>query len=168
MKLQLSILGLLFIAVLFTGQEAMAHKINIFAKSKNGRIHAEAFFSGGRPAKYADIRVVAANAPEENLLLTGSTDERGMFSFQPTEKMHKEKADLDIIVQTVDGHKNSWHLPFSDYGENQGVSTSSSPEKRPEKGPPITRIILGLGILFGFAFGIQRFRKNKRRENHEI
>ena len=107
-----------------------AHKVRIFAWEESGIINTEVKFSGGRPAKNAQISVTSIRDKKE--LLTGITDSNGMFSFPIPDTAKKNHYNLEISVNSGDGHKNSWLLNAADYlqiNENthQQQPTSSSP-----------------------------------------
>lgn len=80
--------------------EALAHKVRIFAWEDGGNIVTESKFNSGRVARQADITVYAG----EKKLLTGKTDNTGLFSFP----FPKEAGDFNIVVSTGDGHRASW------------------------------------------------------------
>lgn len=162
---------LIFLILCLSGV-AHAHKINVFAYEEEGTIYSEATFSGGRPAKNSTVNVVAESLGD-TLLLSGQTDETGTFAFHPTDRMKKEKLDLTIIVQSGDGHKNSWTLSASEY-----MGSTLSPEKttnpdvsnkkrsvRPKE-PGIKEILAGLAVIFAIALVITIFR-SKKRGKHE-
>lgn len=92
---------------------ALAHKINVFAYEEGGKIYCESTFSGGRPAKNGLIKVISINDGAE--LITARTDDNGKFSFE-TEKLAEVTGSVNVVVQTDDGHKNSWRLDPSDWG----------------------------------------------------
>jgi nickel transport protein len=80
-----------------------AHKIRIFAWSEGNTIHTESKFSGGKAAQNAIVTVVETNTGTE--LLRGTTNQNGLFQFPLPETTSEE---LDIIVNSGDGHKNHW------------------------------------------------------------
>ncbi len=90
-----------------------AHKVRIFAWEESGIINTEVKFSGGRPAKNAQISVTSIRDMKE--LLTGITDSNGMFSFPIPDTATKNHYNLEISVNSGDGHKNSWLLNAADY-----------------------------------------------------
>ncbi len=91
---------------------SQAHKIRIFAWEEDGIIKTETQFSGGRVAKNAAITVNNGNNKE---LLSGATDDQGIFNFTIPQAAKENRFDLNIVVNSGDGHKNSWHLSAADY-----------------------------------------------------
>ncbi len=101
---------------------AQAHRVRLFAYESGGNISVEAAFSGGKPAKMAEILV--HSSPSELVLLTGQTNEEGLFTFPIPEKAREMHTDLKIIINIGEGHKNHWMLKAEDYLD---TSPSSSP-----------------------------------------
>jgi len=100
-----------------------AHKIRIFAWEESGTIKTETRFSGGRAAKNAAISVTNKTNSEE--LLSGTTDEHGFFNFIIPKVAIENRYDLNITVNSGDGHKNSWFLNAADYlGEGENIPPS--------------------------------------------
>lgn len=89
--------------VILTGVPCLAHKVRIFAWEEDGKIMTESKFSGGRAAK--NVTVIVNESGSEKQLLTGKTDENGIFGFTPPATA---ATGLDIIIDGGDGHKNVW------------------------------------------------------------
>ena len=108
---------------------SQAHKVRVFAWEEGGIIKTETQFSGGsgRAAKKAAITVISEQDKQE--LLSGTTDDQGFFSFPIPEAAKKNRYNLEIIANSGDGHKNSWHLSAADYlqGEENDVPQPSPP-----------------------------------------
>ncbi|MDT8424165.1 MAG: carboxypeptidase regulatory-like domain-containing protein [Desulfuromonadales bacterium] len=85
---------------------ALAHKVNIFAWVAAGTVYCETYFPDGRPVKDGQIIVLDA---EDNELLTGRTDDEGLFNFKIT-----TRSDLTIIIDASMGHRNSIILKKGD------------------------------------------------------
>ena len=82
---------------------ALAHKVNIFAYIDGTIVYTESYFSDGRPVIEGKIEVMD-NAKQ--LLLQGTTDKQGLFTFPlPT-----HKGPLSIVLDAALGHKNSFTL----------------------------------------------------------
>ena len=118
-----------------------AHKVRIFAWEESGIIKTEVKFSGGRPAKNAQITVTSVLDKQE--LLTGTTDGKGLFSFPIPDAAKKNQYNLEITVNSGDGHKNSWLLNAADYlhatektPRHQSESPSPSPLQAAKQVPP--------------------------------
>jgi len=97
-----------------------AHKVRIFAWEEGGTIQTEVKFSGGRPAKNAQI--IVTSEKDHKKILTGRTNDKGLFTFPIPETARKNKYNLKITVNSGDGHKNSWLLDAQDYLQISGNS----------------------------------------------
>ena len=106
---------------------SQAHKVRVFAWEEGGIIKTETQFSGGsgRAAKKAAITVISEQDKQE--LLSGTTDDQGFFSFPIPEAAKKNRYNLEIIANSGDGHKNSWHLSAADYLQIEENSVSQPP-----------------------------------------
>jgi len=109
-----------------------AHKVRIFAWEESGTIKTEVKFSGGRPAKNA--KIVVTNAQDKQELLTGKTDSKGLFTFAVPEAARKNQYNLEITVNSGDGHKNSWLLDAQDYLQ---IAENSPKQQQPSSLPPV-------------------------------
>jgi len=76
-------------------------------------------------AKKAAITVISEQDKQE--LLSGTTDDQGFFSFPIPEAAKKNRYNLEIIANSGDGHKNSWHLSAADYLQIEENSVSQPP-----------------------------------------
>jgi nickel transport protein len=119
-------------ATLLFCHSALAHKIRVFAYESGGEIIAEATFSSGRPAKNSNAIVETDSGTK---LLSGTTDDNGMFRFAIPDQAKKEAMKLNIIVDVGEGHRGSWLLEPADYladppdaGKENAAVFSSSPE----------------------------------------
>lgn len=112
--------------VLLSLTPALAHKIRIFAwETGDGTISTEAKFSGGRPAQKSPVKVIDTKTGHQ--VAGGETNEEGIFTFPIP---NNTSGNLQIIVDTGDGHKNTWNHTIS--AQHTSVSTSS--ETQPEIG----------------------------------
>jgi len=88
---------------------ASAHRLNVFAYVVGDKVNVEAYFSGGARAQGADVTVYSA---EEEVLLTGRTDEKGLWVFP----VPAVEGDLEIVAETKDGHKGRCALKAEELG----------------------------------------------------
>jgi nickel transport protein len=101
---------------------AQAHKVSLFAWVEGDTIHTESKFSGGKKVKAGRIDVFNSRG---DLLLTGTTDDQGVFSFPIP-----ERDDLKVVLTAGSGHGNSWIVPVSEMNADQPEAPSLS-EKTP-------------------------------------
>lgn len=115
--------------ILLPVKPVAAHKVNIFALVENGTIIGTATFSGGRPAKQAEIIVLDKDSGTP--LSEGKTDEQGTFSLPVPPKAMELKSDLVIVVKAGDGHRNEWLIAAEEYlsaTPNSDVAAPARPE----------------------------------------
>ena len=94
-----------FVSLLFNGI-ALAHKVNLFAYVEAGKIYTESYFPDGTPVKSGKVLVYDG---QNNLLLEGMTDKKGLFNFDVP-----KVDDLTIVIEATMGHKNSFKLEKAD------------------------------------------------------
>lgn len=113
-KPKIIILILIFCSLPLAGP-CFAHKVRIFAWSEGDIIHTESKFSGGKAAQNATVTVIDISTGSE--LIRGTTDQEGLFQFSTPET---QSGELDILVNSGDGHKNHWRYeidPVLEKGE---------------------------------------------------
>ena len=128
-----------------------AHRVILFAWAENDTVYVESKFSGGKRVKAGKIIVTD---PQGTELLAGTTSENGEFAFKVPKKI-----ELKIVLLAGTGHRAEWTIPASE------IEMSAPGEKTvSEKGTTVTKIIIGLGCIFGLtAIGgyIRRHKKSK-------
>jgi nickel transport protein len=92
---------LVFVSLLFSGT-AQAHKVNLFAYVEGGKVYTESYFPDGSPVENGKVLVYDS---QNNLLLQGVTDKKGLFNFAVP-----KVDDLNIVIEATMGHKNSFKL----------------------------------------------------------
>ena len=98
----MKILLLLVCGVLLLSTAASAHKVNIFAYAESGTIYSESYFPDGRAVENGKVLVYDN---QDNLLLEGTTDKDGLYSFDIP-----KIDDLTIVIDASMGHRNSFEL----------------------------------------------------------
>ncbi|RLB99994.1 MAG: carboxypeptidase regulatory-like domain-containing protein [Deltaproteobacteria bacterium] len=101
MKIMNYMLVAVFILLLGSGS-ALAHKVNLFAYADGGKIYTESYFPDGKPVTGGKVLVYDSR---ETLLLEGTTDKEGLFSFDIP-----KVDDLNIVIDASMGHRNSFKL----------------------------------------------------------
>lgn len=95
-------LGWALLLVLVCAAPALAHKVNLFAYVERGVVYTESYFPDGAPVVAGKVLVYDS---QKQLLLEGTTDAKGLFSF-PLPKVD----ELKIVVEASMGHRNSFRL----------------------------------------------------------
>ncbi len=158
----------------FSGVDASAHKINIFAYVEGGKVYCEGYFPDGRAVEGGKVEVYESRG---NKLLEGVTDKEGLFNFKAP-----QPDDLKIVLTASMGHKNSYALPAADFSEGseaakappeptgtaeqkqaEQVQVKSRPRPRRAKKEPLpyAAILGGLGFIFGLTALIMQFTRKK-------
>jgi nickel transport protein len=89
--------------LLFSWSPALrAHSVSVYAWVEGDMVFTESSFASGSRAAHSQIAVFDEGG---NKLLTGKTDNQGLFSF----KLPK-KDDLKIVLRTPEGHGAEFHL----------------------------------------------------------
>jgi len=168
--------------------QAQAHKINVFAWVSGDTVTVESGFSGKSPL--INGKVTVTNKQSDKLLLQGTGDKKGVFTFTIPAEIKGSGNDILITVSGSEGHQSQWLLPASEYQANTEVTAiypknlldnqelqamlkqlldeELAPIKRSlaraeEKKPDFRDILGGLGYLIGLAGLITWFRfKNKK------
>jgi len=110
------------IAVVVCGP-VWAHNVAVFAWVEGDTVHVEGKFGSGRKPVNAPVEVYD---PQQNLLLSGVTDENGEFSFKVP-----GKTEMKVVLLAGMGHRGEWKIPLSDLeafspGEAGEVDVSGS------------------------------------------
>ncbi len=105
-------LVLTFVALFWLPVAVWAHGLHVFGWVEGDTGHVESYFSQTKRAAHARVEVYDMN---EQMLLAGTTDARGNFSFKlPL------RADLRIVVSPGMGHKNDFVLRAEAMGRVAG------------------------------------------------
>jgi nickel transport protein len=99
-------LFILVIGSVFISSHALAHKVSLFAYVEGGKIFTESFFPDGRPVEGGKVTVYDS---QDKLLLEGTTDSKGLFSFSVP-----KVDDLTIVLDATMGHKATFKLKKAD------------------------------------------------------
>lgn len=124
------IIGGLMVWLAVWASPVYAHKVSLFAWVEGDTIHTESKFSGGKMVK--DGRIEVFNSQGE-LLLTGTTDDQGAYSFPIP-----ERDDLKVVLTAGSGHGNYWIVPATEMDTlpAQGRDRSEKPPAASRKAPP--------------------------------
>ncbi|MFC1671640.1 hypothetical protein ACFL01_00755 [Planctomycetota bacterium] len=143
-------------------REALAHRVNIFASEENGKIVTESFSSSGKRCKGAKISVFGGN---DILLLEGTTDDDGMFSFDsPGKDVIRivldaglgHRAEYALSVGNVSSSGDAGDVPDDPASERKGRAGTLNPE-----GVCLRDVIGGLGWIVGIMGIVMYIRSRK-------
>lgn len=134
-----------------------AHKVNIFAYAENGMVYTESYFSGGKAVVNSKIEVF--DCKTGNLLLGGTSDDSGRFSFGLP-----QKSAMRIVLNASMGHRNEYVLTEEELTE-AGMKKYSSGKKHPA-GPSAVSILSGIACIFVLTGMFMYIKRGKKRSKH--
>ena len=112
--------------LIFSQEQALAHKATIFSWIEGDTIHTQSKLSGGKPVKGGEVIVFDQKGVP---LLKGITDDKGVFSFTMP-----QKTELKIVLKTSMGHQAEWSiLPEEMGGSGSASNTSETAQMAPVK-----------------------------------
>ncbi len=134
----LSAFFLLCALVLFQQQEGQAHGIRVFAYTSGPDIVVEGRFSSGRATMNSKVRVFSTKSGQ--LLLEGTTDKEGVFTFPRPETAPDE--GLKIVLVAGEGHQARWTMTPEDLNEEPlpAEPAATTAEKTTGETPPLPAV----------------------------
>lgn len=131
---------LLAVFALFNTENAMAHRVTVFAWVDGHTVFVESKFSGGKKVKDGTIVVTDSSGVE---LITGKTNDLGEYSFKIP-----RRTELRITLKAGMGHQAEWTIPLeeiesttpeADIPARDGIAAEEhrSPEARPQQQPQL-------------------------------
>lgn len=104
----------LLLALALLGQtSAQAHRVNVFAYVEGNDIVVECGYSKSKRVRNGAVTVLDAASGET--LLEGTTDEQGLFRFPVPHQARQSEADLRILLQAGEGHRNEWIVAAEEF-----------------------------------------------------
>ncbi|AKB25632.1 hypothetical protein MSMTP_2163 [Methanosarcina sp. MTP4] len=128
------ILALTLILCLALAPAASAHRVHVMGQVDS--IQVKAWYGGGDPMVDADVEIYTIRNEEEELYLTGSTDEEGLFYFTPKLGVSEYK----VVASAKGGHRGE---------EIINLESGVAPEE--DELPLFIRVFAGFGYLTGLA-----------------
>jgi len=132
------IVVLLVLLGVFHPSDSQAHRINVFAWQEGDTVHTQSSANRGKPVVNGEIRV--SNAADE-ILLTGTTDAKGKFSFP-----RPGTGTLRIELLAGPGHKGLWILDAAADGANESAGHSHPAGKEGPDGEAADRVAGTTGL----------------------
>jgi nickel transport protein len=133
--------AILCCCLLLTAKPAMAHRVLVFAYAEGDTIHTESKFIPDTPVQQGKIEVM--DKATGKVLLTGTTDKQGKFSFKIPEEAKAQKMDLLIVAEAAMGHRGEWLLKAGSFlpGVEKTAAAPASAVSTPTSAstpPPVT------------------------------
>lgn len=113
---------------------ARAHGLSVFAWVEGDTAHVQGKFSGGKYIKGGDVTVMGPGGEE---LITGKTNDQGVFSFRIP-----RKSDLKIVISAGMGHQGDWTIRADEIDAELPETSADAAEpatpspSAPESTPP--------------------------------
>ncbi len=104
---------ILCLCLLTFSSPALAHRMLVFAFVEGDTIHTESKFVGSGAVQKGEVKI--QDKKTGKVLLSGTTDEKGKFSFKIPPEAVSERLDLLIIVGASLGHQGEWLVKADSY-----------------------------------------------------
>ena len=155
----LGFLALILILCMALMPPASAHRVIV--QGQVSEIQIKAYYGGGGadPMVDADVEIYAIRDGQEELYLTGNTDDAGMYYFQPLIGVSEYRA----VVEAT-GHKGEETVNLT---EGAGLTEAEQAEAEKEAGLPLTGILTGFGYLIGFVGIAMLITARKMKKEYE-
>jgi len=139
----LGVLALLLVLCMALMPPASAHRVIV--QGQVSEIQIKAYYGGGAatPMADGDVEIYAIKDGQEELYLTGKTDDVGMFYFAPKIGVSEYRAEVSSLGH---GGKETVNL-----AEGAGLTEAEQAEAEKEAGLPLPEMVAGFGYLTGLA-----------------
>lgn len=121
-----------FLLLLCLCLPAEAHRVNIFAYVEGDTAVVECAYNRSQKVKGGTLEVV--DAATNQILLTGKTDDNGLFRFPVSASLRQSGHDLLVRIVAGEGHQNDWTIAASEFAV-PGASTAAPLAAAPSPGP---------------------------------
>jgi nickel transport protein len=116
----------LCLCLLAWSSPALAHRVLVFAFAEGTMIHTESKFVGSGPVQKGEVQVQDKKTGQ--VILTGTTNDQGKFSFKIPSEAVAGRLDLLIVVGASMGHQGEWLLKADSYLPGaQEMTTAAAP-----------------------------------------
>lgn len=133
MKYCITSLAALIMLLCFSGVSS-AHKVNVFAYVDGDAIQVEGYFTRSQKVRYGKLTISDLATGEK--LLEGTTDEQGLFRFQPAATFLKSGNGMNILLNAGEGHQSNWEITpeeLAALSPSEQSSSEQSPSEQPAK-----------------------------------
>lgn len=109
------LLGVLMVGSFGLSQQALAHKLNLFAYAEGDTISVEGYFADGRKAQNSAVKVLDSSG---KVLVEGMTDGEGKYLFKVP-----QKSDIKIILNAGMGHQGEFAMSAAELGDGNAAAS---------------------------------------------
>lgn len=85
-----------------------AHKVNVFAYVDGDAIQVESYFTRSQKVRYGTLTIT--DLVTGGKILEGTTDEQGLFRFQPDAEFLETGHGMNILLNAGEGHQSNWQI----------------------------------------------------------
>lgn len=85
-----------------------AHKVNVFAYVDADAIQVECYFTRSQKVRHG--KLVVSDLSTGETLLEGTTDEQGLFRFQPDPAFLNTGHGMNVLLNAGEGHQSNWEI----------------------------------------------------------
>jgi nickel transport protein len=153
LSLHIHIAVLVALCTACSANRVYAHKVTIHAWTTSDRVVTESYFPDGRAVINATVSVFGSN---EILLLSGETDQDGMFSFPIP-----EPDDVTIVLDAAAGHRASVSLSKEQLARPSTTAAQNGISRILES--TIIRVCIGIACIGGISgIAMLAYRRKKK------
>jgi len=102
-------------ATLCLAAASEAHKVNIFAYVDGDRIVTDSGYSRSNRVHQGEVEVY--DAATGDMLLSGRTDDKGVFAFVIPEAAREKEMDLRLLLKAGQGHQAEWTVKYEEFAD---------------------------------------------------
>lgn len=107
-----------------------AHRVNVFAYVDGDAVQVECSFSKSQKVRHGKLTITDLTTGGK--LLEGTTDELGVFRFQPDAAFLKTGHGMNILLNAGEGHQNNWQIA----PEELAALSPASPSRTGQQAAP--------------------------------
>ena len=111
-----------------------AHKVNIFAYVDGDSVVTDSGYSRSRRVNKGVVEV--HDAASGKLLLTGTTDGEGRYTFAIPAEAREGKMDLLLVLKAGEGHQAEWTVKYDEYGVGGDAAAQTESPAAAESATP--------------------------------
>jgi nickel transport protein len=121
-----SVILTVFVLLLGFHGESMAHKVNVFAYADGDAVQVECYFTRSQKVRHGKLTVTDLSTGEK--LFEATTDEQGLFRFQPDTAFLKTGHGMNILLSAGEGHQSDWEISAEELASLSPSGQSTGPQ----------------------------------------
>ncbi|WP_272699324.1 hypothetical protein [Desulfovibrio sp. Fe33] len=125
-------------ATLCLAAASEAHKVNIFAYVDGDRIVTDSGYSRSNRVHQGEVEVYDAGTGDK--LLSGRTDDQGVFAFVIPEAAREKEMDLRLLLKAGQGHQAEWTVKYEEFADAPRPASDMVAEEAPAAAPAVPAV----------------------------